>query len=463
MNNDFKIESIQIKNIKNVCNGKVDFIDNEGFINLLGIYGQNGSGKTTLITAIEFCKLLISGQVVNEEIFDLDSLLRFGISSSIEITFIFGSWTFIYSVTVAKRKVERYESEIKTTETGFSIVSESLKYKENKPGSRMKIFMAYDEMKALTFSLKPVTKFPLNTKNITLVSTAIRSFENKVSSIIFNDLLKELIHSAYMDEEIFNKFLDFKKKVQRDIFVFTNQSNGLINLNSGSPLPLYFYYKGNGQVASGVFPLPTNKSTKIPDHALDVFKNIILQINFVLPQLVPNLEIGIRELSHELDKNGDKLTEIEVISKRKDIEIPFRAESDGNKKIVSILSSLIHAYSSSEAIVLIDEFDSGIFEYLLGEILVSLNDVMKGQIIFTSHNLRALEVLKVRNVVFTTTDENEVYKRFNSIKETNNLRDIYLREVQLGTENQLYNKTNVFKIQKAFRTAKKSIEEQKEE
>ncbi|HFI0313554.1 TPA: ATP/GTP-binding protein, partial [Streptococcus suis] len=174
-------------------------------------------------------------------------------------------------------------------------------------------------------------------------------------------------------------------------------------------------------------------------------------------------EIGIRELSHELDKNGDKLTEIEVISKRKDIEIPFRAESDGNKKIVSILSSLIHAYSSSEAIVLIDEFDSGIFEYLLGEILVSLNDVMRGQIIFTSHNLRALEVLKVRNVVFTTTDENEVYKRLNSIKETNNLRDIYLREVQLGTENQLYNKTNVFKIQRAFRTAKKSIEEQKEE
>ena len=88
---------------------------------------------------------------------------------------------------------------------------------------------------------------------------------------------------------------------------------------------------------------------------------------------------------------------------------------------------------------------------------------MRGQIIFTSHNLRALEVLKVRNVVFTTTDENEVYKRLNSIKETNNLRDIYLREVQLGTENQLYNKTNVFKIQRAFRTAKKSIEEQNEE
>ena len=70
MNNDFKIESIQIKNIKNVCNGKVDFIDNEGFINLLGIYGQNGSGKTAIVEAFKILKDIMSGDNIPKNISD---------------------------------------------------------------------------------------------------------------------------------------------------------------------------------------------------------------------------------------------------------------------------------------------------------------------------------------------------------------------------------------------------------
>ena len=37
---------------------------------------------------------------------------------------------------------------------------------------------------------------------------------------------------------------------------------------------------------------------------------------------------------------------------------------------------------------MIDELDSGIYEYLLGECLEVMQDKAKGQLIFTSHNLR---------------------------------------------------------------------------
>ncbi|MCK1202117.1 AAA family ATPase [Streptococcus uberis] len=459
MSKDFKIESIQINNFKNVCNGKVDFVDNEGFINLLGLYGQNGSGKTTLITAIEFCKLLITGRTIEEEMFDLESLLRFDVNSSIEVTFIMGEWTFIYSITLIKRLITIRNNDVESKKTDISIINETLKYKKREQGARPSIFISYELEEGQNFSLRPVTRFPLNNINKTIINTAFKSFDNKFGSIIFNNLLFELIENGYKEEEIIEIVKEFQIKVRRDIFVFTNQSNGLINFNMGAPLPMYFYYNNNGRAISGVFPLPTNSSTKISERELGIVENVITQINMVLPQLVPNLEIGVKVLSNELDNKGDIVNEIEVVSIRKDITIPFRAESDGIKKIVSILSSLIHAYSSSEAIVLIDELDSGIFEYLLGELLVSLNEVMSGQIIFTSHNLRALEVLKVRNVIFTSTNEGNVYVRYNSIKPSNNLRDMYLRAVQLGSDEELYSKTNVFKIQKAFRKSKRSFQE----
>ena len=74
--------------------------------------------------------------------------------------------------------------------------------------------------------------------------------------------------------------------------------------------------------------------------------------------------------------------------------------------------------------VLVDELDSGIFEYLLGEILEILEQRGKGQLIFTSHNLRLLEVLDKNNLVFTTTNENNRYIKLKNVKTNNNLRDI---------------------------------------
>ena len=43
---------------------------------------------------------------------------------------------------------------------------------------------------------------------------------------------------------------------------------------------------------------------------------------------------------------------------------------------------------------MVDELDSGIYEYLLGECLEVMQDKAKGQLIFTSHNLRPLEILE---------------------------------------------------------------------
>ena len=84
----------------------------------------------------------------------------------------------------------------------------------------------------------------------------------------------------------------------------------------------------------------------------------------------------------------------------------------------------------------------------------------KGQLIFTSHNLYPLETLESNSIVFTTTDPSARYTRIKSVRATNNLRSMYLREVILGSDDDaaLYEETNVSEIAHAMRVVGKRME-----
>ena len=121
---------------------------------------------------------------------------------------------------------------------------------------------------------------------------------------------------------------------------------------------------------------------------------------------------------------------------------------------MSILQLLIMVYNDAFVTVAIDELDSGIFEYLLGELLRIISEKGKGQLIFTSHNLRPLETIDKGFVAFTTTNPENRYIRMTNVKENNNLRDFYYRDIVLGEQSELlYNATNNFEIALAFREA----------
>lgn len=145
---------------------------------------------------------------------------------------------------------------------------------------------------------------------------------------------------------------------------------------------------------------------------------------------------------------------IQLMSLKNGKAIPFRYESEGIKKIVSILQLLIVVYNNPSITVAIDEIDSGIFEYLLGEIMNIISEKGKGQLIFTSHNLRPLETIDKGFIAFTTTNPKNRYIRMTNVKGNNNLRDFYYRDIVLGEQSeQVYNSTNNFEIALAFREA----------
>ena len=177
-------------------------------------------------------------------------------------------------------------------------------------------------------------------------------------------------------------------------------------------------------------------------------------MNIVLNQLVPGLTISVKKLGTELLPDSSNGLRIQMLSLKNGKEIPLCYESEGIKKIVSILQLLIVVYNRESITVAIDELDAGVFEYLLGELLRIISEKGKGQLIFTSHNLRPLETLDKSFIAFTTTNPNNRYIRLSNVKTTNNLRDFYYRDITLGEQSEeVYESTNNHEIALAFKEA----------
>lgn len=237
----------------------------------------------------------------------------------------------------------------------------------------------------------------------------------------------------------------------RELFVIDTESVGLISLNK---LPLVFKYKNEYSEAVGGVLLSLNEPALVPEDAYGIVENVIKNMNIVLEQLVPGLRIGIVDLGSAMTKEGKVAKQIQLVSLKNKKAIPFCYESEGIKKIVSILQLLIVVYNNPTVTVAVDELDGGVFEYLLGQMLNIISEKGKGQLIFTSHNLRPLETIDKGFIAFTTTNPKMRYIRFTNVKGTNNLRDFYYRDIVLGEQSeQVYEPTNNFEIALAFREA----------
>lgn len=253
-----------------------------------------------------------------------------------------------------------------------------------------------------------------------------------------NELYMKLIESLYMFGH-------------RELFVIDTESIGLISLNT---LPLVFKYRNETSEAVGGVLLSLNGPALIPEDTYGIVENVIKNMNIVLEQLVPGLRIGVVDLGSTMTKDGKIAKQIQLISLKNNKQIPFCYESEGIKNIVSNLQLLIVVYNNPSVTVAIDELDSGVFEYLLGEMLNIISEKGKGQLIFTSHNLRPLETIDKGFIAFTTTNQKNRYIRLTNVKGTNNLRDFYYRDIVLGEQSeQVYNPTNNFEIALAFREA----------
>lgn len=463
MLNNVRVAALEIKNLKNVVSGEVTFpISKSKSFNhadVLGIYGQNGSGKTAVIEAFEILHTLLNGEKLTEKthrLINQDSdttflsftfLIELG-NSSYEVYYgfelsKFHDGDFINNVTLdnEQSKVTVYVSK------------EELKYKALVKGARPKTAIQFYRTNEEDYSLAPLSLYNKlkSGKNDYLVSYKVNSqlaFKEH-TSFFFRKEGMELLNNI-LNREVFQIFYALKNIFANNLFILNNQQSSLVLANILIPV----HHKKKSGFGYEVTILPSNASQKMSTDRFDMLNNMFNAISKVLKELVPELTVELRSLGNETLKDSTIGVRAELVAIREGRSLPISSESDGIKKLISILSSLIVMYNDSNACVVIDELDAGIFEFLLGEIVKILNDSGKGQLLFTSHNLRLLEVLNKENLVFTSTNPEKRFINLKGIKDTNNIRDVYIRAIQLGNdEESVYETTDRYYIMDAFEEA----------
>ncbi|KAI4446790.1 hypothetical protein C823_001308 [Eubacterium plexicaudatum ASF492] len=460
MESVIRLSSLKISNIKNVRNGQIIMPNTcrkqltYQTAEVLGLYGQNGSGKTAVIDTLYYLQKIMIGRSLEEEIADY---LDAG-SNQAEIIADFHIFTeaAIYEVS--------YKIILQRSVNGVDIIRETLSCAINKDNVRSNktVFMDYqrsDRESVFTPKKRLDELIEVDMENKTDLIVARKMAEKSNCSYIFGENSREIFCRNYE-----NHFKDYSEVIKalfkfalKDLFVIRNTHSGVISANF--LLPMAFKIERNEIGMKGDFAVPLTEPVVLNEERKKILETIIEQINMVLFTIIPGMKIDIHDDGMQLTDSGENGYKIELVSIRESMPpIPIRMESEGIIKIISILNALIQAFGNPSICLVIDEFDAGIFEYMLGELLDIFNKSAKGQLIFTSHNLRALEMLDKDSIMFSTVNPDRRYIRMKNIKPSNNLRDTYLRGITLGGQDEvIYEETDSLRIARAFRKAGRMI------
>lgn len=471
MDNKYLVRIIEneLINFKNVEYGKIRYMNYSSVKNkaqiekndIIGIYGQNGSGKTATVEAFDILKYILMGQEIPYEAYE-------GLLDSERQTRIITTFFIQYGENKYKAQ---YEAGLfaDQKEKKINLISEKLIYWRRRATWMAKRDIAFINPYYDTNSILgdiPVEIISdhlsyIEDTNLTdgLQNLAIYCAQKRIS-IFFNDLMLSKNISENKDRNVEQSTLSAVIHALCDfgrLYFQVVKINQLAAINTKDILPVNVYTEAGNSIMQGCLPLMMNGQGKIPKVLFDQLNGAIDAINVALKAIIPDLRIDLRPIHEEIDKDGNKNISAEVYSVRNGKEFLTRYESEGIKRIISLLNYLISLYNYPEICLVVDELDSGIFEYLLGEILGVLHEEAKGQLIFTSHNLRAFEKLDTKNIICTTINPKNRYIRLTGKEKNHNPRDFYIRTITIGGQKEeLYDEADLQSISFAFRRACRS-------
>lgn len=467
-NTMIRLISLKLENFKNVENGTVPLSSWKpggqlSGSDIVGLYGQNGSGKTSVIQALSILKKILTWESIEDEINDCVS--RTAKQSILQFDGV------LFTKGGDAKALFSYVLSIGSDVGASRVVGEKIAYKDlsaKKPAYRtlFEYERKQDDSPFLLYPKKtwvPTLRIDDTFKMSMLVADQIAV--EGCCSLLFSSKVLELLAriSELGDEGLSKAAAEAKRetivvltKVVGQLIVFGHTHLAIVSAaqqgeGMANRLRISTHEGDFGVFADNGFNVNLTKPTLLTEQNFSILKRTVDSIGPVLGALVPGLRLGVRELDKQLDDDGALNVRAEIVCTRGEIVIPLRRESEGIKKLVSILVLLIDVYSKPEACVAIDEFDSGVFEFLLGEILQVLQDQGHGQLIFTAHNLRPLEIVDKGSLVFTTSNPRNRYVSFKGNRDSNNLRSQYIRAINLGGQPEVvYEPTNKFDIDSAF-------------
>ena len=336
-------------------------------------------------------------------------------SFSLSLTLDISPFFYTYSVTISKDNGKAY------------ISKETLFMKEQ--GKRETILASYsreDRKISPSSALKKICADDKEKELDLLVSSRLME-KNNESFLFGNDTAFSLLSSSgYV--ELKKALTDIKDYADSNLIVLSAKESGL---SSDYHMMLTYQKKENGEIKKGTMS-------------------------------IPHLVLSVYDAGKELTEEGESACRVELVSLKNGKAIPLRYESEGIIKIISLVNLLLFVYNNPSVCLVIDEFDASIFEYLLGEIVLIFSKNALGQLIFTSHNLRILEMIDKDNIIFSTSNAENRYIRMTGSRRAN-LRDRYISSILLGgSKENMYEETDTYEIGKALKDAWVKYDEEEE-
>lgn len=486
-----RLTSLELRNFKNIREGNIVLSSwstkrSLPGSDIIGIYGQNGSGKTSVIQALAVLKDIFYGDDISRSAADCVSK-KFGDEKAEDaricvkgVKFDEDSQSAVYefSYTVA---IAEAGSRIAETDKGLVITAEEITIKRFSGKKSKRTLMAYNGGDdSWDYEIRPKTAwksiFAANEKIRTELVVEQRLALKNHSSLIFSDDFFRLLSKVYRQctasggdatrgkTDNIGRFCELTAIVNivqlceliASIKLFAISDFAIVDttryaISIMNHLKMSTHEGENRVIADASFDVNLLEPNDLKPRQLDALNSTLKKMNPVLTALVPGLSLSLYRFGQSLGDDGKPVERVQITCVRDGFALPLRCESEGIKKLVSILILLIDVYAKPSACVAVDELDSGIFEFLLGELLQVLKEHGRGQLIFTAHNLRPLEILDKGSLYFTTTNPDNRYIKFRGSREKNNLRNQYLRAINLGGQPEtVYEPTNSFDIDGAF-------------
>lgn len=419
--------NVRVKNFKSLSNFEFNLEEKKGKPkNIALVYGENGSGKTNIVSIFS---------VLVETLHSMK--IRTVIEDYLEIKDDTSPETFIKMLRSTMPSIERMIEENKTIgchenmvlDFEFSLNGHMGRYFlafDDKQLVREKLEYLIDKQKGILFDITSETKkiHPKLVKDknyLQEIEDNIDKFWGKhtLMSVFIFELLDK--NAAYFEKNINRNLLDILLSFAL-IKSVDSQKNTFHMTSTKLNIPL------GGDFIEGEISIKR--------------KHEIHLATQILTHIFSGLYSDVKDLYYKIDMLDQSRLKYELFLKKKIggtvRDIPFKLESSGTKKILTLVSLLFTVMQGDT--VIIDEFDSGIHDVMVKELFLAIADSLSGQLIITTHNTLLLEEAHIDNkfIYILKVDEDgnksidSLDKENTRVQQNHNRRNQYLKGMYEG-------------------------------